>query len=177
MGAFALSGRLGSGRASMFLLGTLSLGLWVLAVDPSFITGQQSIKNCSIWIDQLDQLPAVLTTSFFLIFSEHSWGKLYANLLHLHFLACDCVHSSYTDIKLCTYCLYRLTLVLNHEIPIWPIKTGVMASLLLAHLSSFTVFLPSMNLLWHSKTDARFIQNSPKKSEAFHTFLWHFLQV
>ena len=34
---FALSGLLGSGRASMLPLGTLSLGLWVLAVDPAFI--------------------------------------------------------------------------------------------------------------------------------------------
>ena len=37
MGGFALSGLLGSGRASMLPLGTLSLGLWVIAVDPAFI--------------------------------------------------------------------------------------------------------------------------------------------
>ena len=48
VGEFALSGLLGSGRASMLLLGTLSLGLWVIAVDPAFITGHQSIKNCGI---------------------------------------------------------------------------------------------------------------------------------
>ena len=45
---FALSGLLGSGRASMLPLGTLSLGLWVIAVDPAFIAGHQSIKNCGI---------------------------------------------------------------------------------------------------------------------------------
>ena len=39
VGGFALSGLLGSGRASMLPLGTQSLGLWVIAVDPAFITG------------------------------------------------------------------------------------------------------------------------------------------
>ena len=48
VGGFALSGLLGSGRASMFPLGTLSLGLWVIAVDPAFISSHQSIKNCGI---------------------------------------------------------------------------------------------------------------------------------
>ena len=116
VGGFALSGLLGSWRASMLPLGTLSLGLWVIAVDPAFIAGPQSIKNCGIWIDQLDHLPAVMTTSFFLVFSEHSWHKLSANLPHLQFLANNCVYSSHTDIKLCTYCLYKHTMVLIHEI-------------------------------------------------------------
>ena len=48
VGGFALSGLLGSGRASMLPLGTLYLGLWVIAVDPAFIAGHQSIKNCGI---------------------------------------------------------------------------------------------------------------------------------
>ena len=111
----ALSGLLGSGRASMLPLGTRSLGLWVIAVDPAFIAGHQSIKNCGIWIDQLDHLPAVMTTSFFLIFSEHPRDKLHANLPHLQFLANKCVYSCHTDIKLCTYCSYRHTTVLIHE--------------------------------------------------------------
>ena len=34
---FALSGLLGSGRTSMLPLGTLSLGLWVITIDPAFI--------------------------------------------------------------------------------------------------------------------------------------------
>ena len=100
----------------MLPLGILSLGLWVIAEDPAFIAGHQSIKNCGIWTDQLDHLPAVMTTSFFLIFSEHPWDKLHANLPHLQFLANNCVYSSYTDIKLCTCCLYRHTMVLIHEI-------------------------------------------------------------
>ena len=107
---------LGSGRASMLPMGTLSLGLWVIAVDPAFIAGHQSIKNCGIWIDQLEHFPAVMTTSFFLSFSEHPWDKLRANLPHLQFLANNCVYSSHTDIKLCTYCLYRHTAVLIHKI-------------------------------------------------------------
>ena len=42
--------------------------------------------------------------------------NLRANLPHLQFLANNCVYSSHTDIKLCTYCLYRHTTVLIHEI-------------------------------------------------------------
>ena len=86
------------------------------AVDPAFIASHQSIKNCRIWIDQLDHLPAVMATSFFLIFSEHPWDNLRTNIPHLQFLANNCVNSSHTDIKLCTYCLYRHTTVLIHEI-------------------------------------------------------------
>ena len=116
VGGFALSGLLGSRRASMYPLGTLSLGLWALAVDPAFIAGHQSIKNSGIWIDQHDHFPAVMTASLFLIFSEHPWDKLRANLPHLQFLASNCVYSSHTDIKLRTYCLYRHTTVLIYEI-------------------------------------------------------------
>ena len=116
VGGFALSGLLVSGRVSMLQLGTLSLGLWVIAVDPAFIAGHPSIKNCGIWIDQHDHLPAVMTTSFFLIFSELPWDKIRANLLYLQFLANNCVYGSHTDIKLCIYCLYRRTTVLIHEI-------------------------------------------------------------
>ena len=66
------------------------------------------------WIDQLGHFSADMTTSFFPIFSEHPWEKLRANLPHLQFFANNCVYSSHTDIKLCTYCLYRHTTV--HEI-------------------------------------------------------------
>ena len=140
----------------MLPLGTLSLGLWVIAVDPSFIVGLQSIK---IWNDQLEHLPAVMTTSFFLIFSEHPWDKFRTNFPHLQFLANNCVYSSHTDIKLCTYCLYRHTTVLIHEI------------LYLANQRWCSDFLtpptpliipPSLNLLCYSKTDARFMQDAPK---------------
>ena len=115
-GGFALSGLLGAGRISMLPLGTLSLGLWVIAVDPAFIAGHQSIRNCGIWIDQLDHLPALMTTSIFLIFSEHPWDKLRANLPHLQFIANNCVYNFHSDIKLCTYCLYRHMTVLIDEI-------------------------------------------------------------
>ena len=100
----------------MLPLGTRSLGLLVIAVDPAFIASHQSIKNCGILIDQLDHLTAVMTTSFFMIFSEDPWDKLRANLPHLQFLANNCVYSSYTDIKLCTYCLYSHRTVLIHDI-------------------------------------------------------------
>ena len=46
---------------------------------------------------------------------------------------------------------------------IWPINSGVPTSLLLPHLSSsLTDSLPSLNLLCHSKTDARFMQDGRK---------------
>ena len=45
VGGFALSGLPWSGRASILPLGTLPLGLWVIAVDPAFIAGHQSIKT------------------------------------------------------------------------------------------------------------------------------------
>ena len=155
---------LGSGRASMLPLGTLSLGLWVIAVGSiAFIAGHQSIKNTGIWIDQLDHLPAVMTTSFFLIFSEYPWDKLRANLPYLQFLANNYVYSYHTDIKLCTYCLYWHTTVLIHEFLIWPISSGILTSLHLPHLSSSLIdSLPSLNLLCYSKTDARFMQGAPK---------------
>ena len=164
LGGFALSGFLGSGRARMLPLGTLSLGLWIKAVDSSFIAGHQSIKNCGIWIDQLDHFPAVMTTSFFLNFSEHPWNKLQANLPHLQLLAKNCVYSSHTDIKLCTYCLYRHSMVLIHEI------------LYLVNQLWYSDFLTLLNLS-SSLTDSLTSLNLQKQSEAFHTFLWHFFQV
>ena len=100
----------------MLPLGTLSLGLWVVTIDPAFIACHQSIKNCGVWIDQLEQLPTFMTTSFFPIFPENSWDKLHTNLPHLQFQANNCVYSSHSDIKRCTYCLYRHTTVLIHTI-------------------------------------------------------------
>ena len=46
---------------------------------------------------------------------------------------------------------------------LWPINSDVLTSLLLPHLSSFlTDSLPSLNLLCHSKTHARFMQDGRK---------------
>ena len=56
-------------------------------------------------------------------------------------------------------CIVTLTLTLT----LWPIYSGVLISLLPPHLSSFvTDTLPSLNLLYHSKTDARFMQDGWK---------------
>ena len=52
--------------------------------------------------------------------------------------------------------LNLVTLILT----LWPINSGVLISLLLS--SSLTDSLPSLNLLCHSKTDARFMQDAPK---------------
>ena len=176
VGGFALSGLLGSGRTSMLPLGTLSLGLWVIAVDPAFIAGHQNIKNCGIWIDQFNHLPAVMT-SFFLIFSEYPWDKLCTNLPHLQFLANYRVYSCHTDIKLCNYCLYRHTTVLIHEIlylanELWCSDFLIPPTpLIIPH--RLPVFLES--LMPFERLDSwKMLQ---KQSEAFHTFLWHFFQV
>ena len=101
-----------------------------------------------------------MTTFFFLIFSEHPWDKLRTNLLHLQFLANNCVYSSHTDIKLCTYCLYRHTTVFIHYLAnqLW-----CSDFLTPPHLSSFLRgSLPSLKLLYLSKTDARFMQDGWK---------------
>ena len=54
---------------------------------------------------------------------------------------------------------HNLTLTLT----LWSINSGVLTSLLLTHLSSsLTDSLSYLNLLCHSKTDARFMQDAPK---------------
>ena len=46
---------------------------------------------------------------------------------------------------------------------LWKINSGVLTSLLLSHLSSsLTDSVPSLNLLCHSKTDVRFMQDGRK---------------
>ena len=53
--------------------------------------------------------------------------------------------------------------IVTQTLTIWPINSGVLTSLLLPQLSpSLTYSLASLNLLWNSKTDARFMQDSPK---------------
>ena len=104
-----------------------------------------------------------MTTSFFLIFFEHPWDKLRANLLYLWFLANNCLYSSHTDIKLCTYCLYRYTTALIREIlylayQLWSIDFLTPPTpLIIPH--RLPVFVES---LWLSKTDPRFMQDAPK---------------
>ena len=52
---------------------------------------------------------------------------------------------------------------LSLTLTFWPINSGVLISLFLPHLSSsLTDSLPSLNLLCHSKTDARSMQDAPK---------------
>ena len=68
--------------------------------------------------------------------------------------------------------LFRQNLFLNSlknlnivtlTLTLWPINSGLLTSLLLPRLSSFlTDSLPSLNLLCHSKTDARFMQDGRK---------------
>ena len=53
--------------------------------------------------------------------------------------------------------------IVTLTLTLWPINSVVLTSLLLSHLSSFlSDFLPSLNLLCPSKTDARFMQDALK---------------
>ena len=53
--------------------------------------------------------------------------------------------------------------IVTLTITLWPINSGVLTSLLLLHLSSsLTDSLAYLNLLCHSKTDARFMQDDRK---------------
>ena len=155
---------------------TLSLGLWVIAVDPAFIAGHQSIKNCGNWIDQLDHLPAVMTTYFFLIFSEYTWKKLRLDLPQLQFLANNCVYSSLTDTKLSTYCHYIHKTVLIHEFLY--LANQLWCYDFLTHPPSHH---PSQTpcLTWISYATQKLMLDSckmvQKQSEAIHKFLWSFL--
>ena len=134
--------------------------VWVIAVDPAFIEGHQSINNCEIWIDQLDHLPAVMTTSFFLIFSEHL-GTNFSQIFRI--LSCSRIIVCKVP-TLTSNCALIVSIdtrrFLSIKFFIWPINSGVLTSLLLLHLSSpLTDSLPSLNLLCPSKTDVWFMQD------------------
>ena len=73
---------LGLGESACFYW---KLCLLVIAVDPAFIVGHQSIKNCRIWIDQLNHVPAIMTTFFF-------WSSL--STLGTDFTQIFCIFSS-----------------------------------------------------------------------------------
>ena len=66
----------------------------------------------------------------------------------------------------------------NLSLTLWPIKSGVLTSLLLPHLSSS---LTDSLLSWISYATQKLMIDSckmvEKQSESFHTFLWNFLQV
>ena len=58
---------------------------------------------------------------------------------------------------------WSLPMEFLQTLTLWPINSGVLISLLLPHLSSsLRDALPSLNILCHSKTDARFMQDAPK---------------
>ena len=78
----------------------------------SFIAGHQSIKTCRIWIDQLDHLPAVMTTFTF----WSSLSTLGTNLAQLFRIFSSARIIACTVPTLTSNCLYRHTMVLIHEI-------------------------------------------------------------
>ena len=93
---------------------------------------------------------------------EHPRDKLRANLPHLQFLANNCVYTSYTDIKLWAYCLYRHTAVLIHEILY--LANQLWCSDFLTPPTPLIIphRIPTLNLLCHSKTHPRFVQDGRK---------------
>ena len=103
-----------------------------------------------------------MTTSFFFIFSELPWDKLHANILHLQFLTnVGRVPTLTSDCALIISIDTRRSLSMKFFI--WLINSGVLTSLLFLYLpSSLSDSLPSLNLSCHSKTDARFMQDSLK---------------
>ena len=57
----------------------------------------------------------------------------------------------------------KTSTIVTLSLTLWPINSGVLTCLLLPHLLTFcTDSVPSLNLLCHSKTDARFMQDAPK---------------
>ena len=57
----------------------------------------------------------------------------------------------------------HLSQIVTLTLTVWPINSGILTSLLLPHLSSsLKDCLPSLNLLCHPKTDARFMQDGRK---------------
>ena len=98
------------------------------------------------------------------------WDKLRAQSPHLQFLANNCVYSSHTDIKLCTYCLYRQ----------WNSLFGQSTLVFWLPYSFHTSHHPSQTpcFPWISYATQKLMLDSckmvEKQSEAFHTFLWHF---
>ena len=162
VGGFGLSDILGFGRSSTLPLGILSLGLWAIAVDQAFIAGHQSIKNCGIWIDQLDHLSAWQCLSFWSSLS--TLGTNCAQIFRIFSFSRIIVCTVPTLLTNCALIVSIDTLrSLSMKFFIWPINSGVLTSLLVAHVSSsLTDSLPSLNLLCYSKTDARFMQDGRK---------------
>ena len=104
-----------------------------------------------------------MTTSFFVIFSEHPWenfAQIFRIFSSLRIIMCT-VPTLISNCALIVSIDTRRSLSMKFFI--WPINSSVLTSLLLPHLSSsLTDSLPSLNLLCLSKTDARFIQDAPK---------------
>ena len=66
----ALSGLLGSGGVSVLPLGTLSLGLWIVTINPTFFTGHQRVNDPWTRGNELNHLLAVPNTPHLLFVTE-----------------------------------------------------------------------------------------------------------
>ena len=151
--------------------------LWPGVIVPFWVLCMGQIERVS-WVWQWISSDREALCQIVFDKDEHPLDKLCPNLLHLQFLVNNCVYSSHTVIKLRTYCLYRYTPVLIHEILYLAINSGVLTSLLLPHLSSaFIHSLHSFNLNATQNLMLDSCKMLQKQSEVFFTFLWHFFQV
>ena len=104
-----------------------------------------------------------MTTSIFLIFSGHpreNFAQIFRIFSSSRIIVCTVPTLTSNWALIVSIDTWRS---LSMKFFIWPINSGVLTSLLLPHLSSsLTDSLPSLNLLFHSKTDARFMQDRRK---------------
>ena len=88
----------------------------VIAVDQAFIAGHQSIITAGS--ELISSTISLLSWQHLSFWSSLSTlGTNFAQIFRIFSSSrYNCVYSSETDIRLCTYCLYRHTTVLIHEI-------------------------------------------------------------
>ena len=161
MGGFSLSGLLESGRSSMLLLGTLSLGHSSRSRFHCRSPEHQELQdlNWSAWPSPCCHDNVFLSDLLWAPLKQTS-RKSSASSVPCKFIVC-------TVPTLTSNCALIVSIntwqSLSMKFFIWPIYLRVLSSLLLQHLSSsLTDSLPSLNLLCHSKTDALFMQDAPK---------------
>ena len=141
VGGFTLSGLLGSGRASMLPLGTLSLGLWIIAVDQAFIAGTRASRT--VGSELISPTISLLSWQWLSFWSSLSTrGTIFSSS---RIIVCTVPTQTWNCALIVSIDTRRS---LSMKSFIWPINSGVLTSLLLPHhSSSLTDSLPSLNLL------------------------------
>ena len=170
VGGFALSGLLGSGRASILPLGTLSLGLWVIAEAPAFTRPSRTVG--SELISSIISLLSWQRLSFWSFLS--TLGTNFAQIFRIFNSSWIIVCTVPTLTSNCALIVSIDTRrSLSMKFFIWPINSGVLTSLLLPNFSSsLTDSLPSLNLLCHSKTSPKLVQKWDRFMQVASKAVW-----